>query len=282
MNPPFSDERAEREWAVSHLPEYLLGRLDIDQTERLGTAVALLPGLLEDVEEAEEELIEQYLDDHLSSEDRVHFERQYVNGDDLENQDKLRLHQALRSSELRRELEPAPPLPVRLTRPRMLTLVAAAACLVAVVFAALYHHESRRLGEALAALKRRPAPVQRGPQGPPGGLPGGGDFEQPAGIEPDGGLVLPAALSGSTTVRVAGQPARLIWPGVPDYRKQYRIRIDAASGEEKTSALLTPRDNAIAFSPGQTEKMPLPWDVFVLTANDAGAKILAHYLLVKP
>jgi hypothetical protein len=45
---------------------------------------------------------------------------------------------------------------------------------------------------------------------------------------------------------------------------------------------LTPRDNAIAFPPGQPETMSPPWDVYMLTANEAGANVLAQNPLVKP
>lgn len=281
MSTQSGDERTERDWATAHFREYLLGRLNLDDAERLTTSVALLPGLIDDLEYAEEELIEAYLDARLAGDDRLHFEREYVRRNDQENWAKLRLHQALRSPELRRELAPLPvperPALVRMPPVRVLGWVAVAASLAAIVLGTLYLQQSWQLAEALAALKLHQGPLQPGPRVPRSVPPT--NLEQPAGLEPDGGLILPAPVAGTATVRVSGQPTRLTWSHVSDYRKRYRFRVYAANGEEITSPLVTPRDNAIAFSPGQ---LPLPWDVFISAANEGGAKVLAHYVLVKP
>jgi hypothetical protein len=199
------------------------------------------------------------------------FEAQYLHGRDSESLAKLRLHQALRSPELKERLEPARVAPAR--RPFLLSwrVAAVAASLAALVFATLYGIESHRLAGLLAAANSKRIIVPgHAEQEPP--------VEQPAGLTPSGGLVLPPS-SGELTLRVGKPPSSLTWTSVPDYRDQYRIRIDASSGQEISSGPLTPKDNAVEYAPADPAALTLPWDVFVLAPAGKAERVLAHYIL---
>jgi hypothetical protein len=275
MSEQSDSQVAERDWARTRFREYLLGRLDMEESERLTTAVALLPGLVDDLEEAEEELIETYLNNRLRGDDQIQFERQYVHGNDEDNKGKLRLQQALRSPELKSHLKLPDPVPVRVRRGIVLGLAALAASVAAIVLAVLYQQQSQQLATALAKLKSQEAPIRqpRTPQPAP---------EERAGLPPIDGVRLPAGAAGTIIINVASQPRNLIWTPVPDYRSQYRIRVYASSGEERTSPLLTPKDNAVEYSLDNPSTLVLPLDVFVLGPSGTGEKALAHYVLAKP
>lgn len=261
-----------RNWANQNFREYLLGRLSMDDTERLTTAVALIPGLVDDLEDAEEELIESYLDSRMPAGDRESFEAQYARGTDPECAAKFRLQQELRGPELARLLEPARPVIVPNRSARLWRIAAVAAAVVAIVLAVLYGVRVNRLAGELEALKSRPVPApQRGPQPPE-------PQEQPAGLTPDGGLILPAA-SATAVLQTPKPPGALIWSPVPDYRTRYVMRVDSASGEERTSDPLTPKDNQVQFAPADAAALTLPWDVFVLSAPGKDQKVLGHYIL---
>ncbi len=288
MREPSANQVREKQWAEAHFREYLLGLLTPDEDERLTTAVALTPGLVDDLEEAEEDLIETYLDGGLAGDDRQRFEAQYIQGPDLENRAKLRLHRELRSPQHRRELKLEPDRPARAPRAGIWAwrLLAVAASAMAIVFGVLLAQQSRQLATALAALRNRPAPAPlRGPEAPRKEQAKSNPNdrrtpeEQPAGSNPSEGILLPQA-SGTATVQIAVPPVRLIW-AVPDYRHQYRFRIYTSSGRELTSPALTPRDNAVEYSPDNPRELILPWDVFVLGPAGTDERVLVHYILTR-
>ena len=252
----FFDETAERAWASARFYEYLLGKLDAGGSERMAEAVAVVPGLIDELDAEEERLIDHFLDDRLSPADRELFEAKYVHGDDEDHLAAFRLRQALRSPEMKQLLEPRKPV---LVRPSAWAPLAIAASADAAVFAALYVHQSRQLDTAIAALKS----FQRQPT------------EQPAGQTPGEAVTL----AGTSAIHVQNPPTALRW-NVPDYRVQYRMRIYAAGGDPVTSLLRTPRDNAISFAPDRPETRPLPWQIFILPA--AGENVIAHFAIVRP
>jgi hypothetical protein len=271
---PLADESAERAWAIARFREYLLGRLNADDNERLTMDVAVYSGLVDDLEDTESDLIDQYLDSRLSSDEQGQFERQYVHTNDLDNQDKLQLQRALRSKEVERLVEASRPSPIPRPRLAAWSLVAASAALIAVgVFAGIYYFKSRELAAALAELRVKQAPPPIGQQNPQ---------EQQAGSSSPEGLVLSARISGTGTVYVAAPPERLIWTPVLDYRASYRFRIYSSDGSEITSPPVTPRNNAIDYPVENSSSLPLPWDIFVLSGDTASERVLAHYVIRKP
>jgi len=268
------DERTEREWVKPRFRDYVLGRLSDDDTERLTGAVAIYAGLIDQLDDAEGELIDAYLDHQLSSEEQDHFERQYVHTRDLDNRAKLELQRALRSQDAHRA-EARQPSPGRtlfaLPRPVTIGAAVAAAVLIA-VFAGLYYAKSRQLAVALAELKsKQTVPVPRNDIPP----------ERPAGSSTPDGLILSARISGTGTVAVAAPPSRLIWAPVPDYRERYRFRIYSAGGAVANSAALAPKNDAIAYDIENPAALTLPWDVFVLNASGGSERALAHYVIRK-
>ncbi|HLJ51204.1 MAG TPA: hypothetical protein VKU01_34585 [Bryobacteraceae bacterium] len=268
MSQPLEDDLNKRRWAEARFRRFFLGQLDLDEAERVAVAAALIPGLSLDMGAAEEELIEQYLDHRLPPDENTAFEAQYLNGWDPDNRAKLRMRQAVRSPQVQQVLHPAKIRPSPLRRQPILgwRTVALAASIVAVIFATLYVVDSHRFDSLLAMFRGRGA---SGPQK--------SNLEQPAGLTASGGLILPAA-SGGLNLRLGKAPQSLAWI-VPDYQRQYRLRIDAASGQEIVSEPLTPKDNAIEYSPPNVSALALPWDIFVLGPVGAGQKILAHYTL---
>ena len=262
---------SERHWARSHFRLYLLRRLDEAGEERLHAALPLVPGLVDDLRDAEERLIQGWLDGELDPHDGADFERYYVNGTES-NRIKLKLHRSLRLPEARLAGEPtrtsAAPLPVRRPIARAWVAATVAATILMCVFGWLWFRTTRqnsRLRDELARLQSpRTMPV-----------------EQPAGASPDGGLLLPASGS-EIRLTVSTAPSRLIWSPVPDYRSQYRIRVRSSGGRESTSPPLTPRENAVEYALDHASQLPLPWDVSVLGPGGPGGKVLAHYTLVEP
>jgi len=277
MDEHSQDEVKEVDWAKAHFREYLLGRLSLDETERVATAVALIPGLVDEMEDTEEDLIEAYLEQSLPGAERAEFEAQYVHGADPESRAKFRLHEELRSPELKRIMEPAGPIPISAPRPNSAwRLMAVAASVVALFFLLLYVQRSRELSTVVTALKSRPNASEETKSSPQRSR---GPVEQTAGSNPSEGLSLPP-VSTTTTIPMASPPSRLIW-SVPDYRSQYRIRVYTANAQERTSPPLTPKDNAVEYSPGSPQTLMLPWDVFVLGPLGKDEKVLAHYVLTK-
>jgi hypothetical protein len=267
---PFDDPAAERDWAKPRFREYLLGSFSQDETYRMASALALISGLMDELEDVETQLIENYLDGKLPEPELRQFETQYVHTREEHQLGKLKLREALRSPEVARVLEPPKPVLIPRTSPG-LRLATAAAVVAAFLFGSLYYIKSRELDSLIADLNRRPR-IQRPDNPPP---------EQPAGNTIDG-LILSPGASGTTTVTVSNPPARLMWTPVPDYRASYRIRIYAATGEEQTSPSLTPKDNTIDYAPDHASALTLPWDVFILTPNAGGERALAHYVIRKP
>jgi hypothetical protein len=253
------DESVERTWARPRFREYLLGHLDETESERMEEAVAVISGLIDELQLGEERLIDEYLDGKLDGVDREYFKTQYLDGADQDNHAAFRLREAMRSPEMKKLIEPVRPFRAR---PSVWAPVAIAASAAAVAFGTLYLHQSHELEKAVATLKS----LEGGTRQP---------VEQPAGQSPQEAVTL----SGAETVHVANPPATLIWTTVPDYRVQYRMRLYFTGSDVITSPLLTPRDNAITFSPEHSETHTLPWHVFILPA--VGDTVIAHFVLVK-
>jgi hypothetical protein len=151
----------------------------------------------------------------------------------------------------------------------------AAVLLAGVLGLLLYREasENARLRTGLAKLDTKSGAGTNGSHAAP--------IEQQAGISAQGGLNLAAGDSGKI-LRVPSAPDRLIWSPVPDYRAQYRVRVDSSSGgQEQSSSLLTPKDNSIEYAPDRSAPLPLPWDVSILTPEGAHEKIVARYTLIK-
>lgn len=258
------DEFAEREWAKVRFTEYLLGRLDPEDTERFTMAVAVYSGLIDDLEDAEAELIRRYLDNGLSGEERSRFEAQYVHTGNLDRRAKLGVERALRSSQAGQAVRAMPRERPRL---RLVSSVAAAALIAAVVFGVLYYLKSRELVEVLTRLHAPQTPLT-----PPNETP----REQPAGSSSPEGLLLSARIAGTGIVTASDPPPRLTWTPVPDYRARYRFRI-YAGGREISSEPLAPKNNAIEYA--VPNPPALPWDIFVLGEN---GRTFAHYIVRKP
>jgi hypothetical protein len=295
------DDAAEPEWAAARFRPYLLGQLELDDAQRVATAVALIPGFIDQLDQFEEDLIEAYLDLRLGPVEKTAFETEYERGADAEKLAKLRLHEALRSPELRQLIRSAQPEPEQPERPQTeavpserdalksriprrpfwswQTAALGAACAAAIMLAALYQNQSQKLNDALTKLNPKQAPPASIAE-PPAAV------EQPAGVTSTGGLVLPPA---SGTVQTEKPPSSVIYSPVPDYRQQYEIRIYAASGQVASSGALVPKDNAVEYSPANAQALALPWDVFVIEPPGNGppgngppgnqAKMLAHYVL---
>ncbi len=292
------DDATEREWAAARFRPYLLGQLELDDAERVATAVALIPGFVDQLDQFEEDLIEAYLDRRLGQVEKTAFQAEYERGSDAEKLAKLRLHEALRSSELKQLIQPeaAAPEPA-LSEPAepewnapksrdgrrpfwsWQTAAPALACSSGdpagrCVPKPIAKKLERRFDEI--SPKQAPASVTE----PPAAV------EQPAGVTSTGGLVLPPA---SGTVQTEKPPSSVIYSPVPDYRQQYEIRIYAASGQVESSGALVPKDNAVEYSPANAPALALPWDVFVIELPGIEppgngppgnqAKVLAHYVL---
>lgn len=268
-----NDESSERSWAKGRFRQYLLGKLDKAESERVSADVAVYPGLIDDLDDVESGLINEYLDRRLSPEESSQFESQYVHTDDLDNQGKLQLQKALRSKEVQALV--GEPQPMRRPRPRLEILslaVAAAAVIALVALGGLYYLQSRELATALAELRARQP--RQGPQQ--------NQQEQQAGQSSPEGLTLSARIAGTGTATVSAPPARLIWTPVPDYQQRYRFRIYSSEGGVITSPPLDARNNAIEYPLENPASHPLPWDVFVLTGDTATERAVAHYIVRKP
>ncbi|MGA2601276.1 MAG: hypothetical protein ABSH09_30295 [Bryobacteraceae bacterium] len=263
-----ASELAEKEWAKAHFRDFLLHRLDLSGEDRVMEAIALIPGLAYDLDEAEGNLIEEWIDGHMPAYEIEIFERHYVNGT-VDNLAKVRVYQALRSPELKKLGEEAEPkvVPIRRPFPRSSILIAAAAA-VLVLFSVLQYTQYLQIASLkieLAKLRNQPGPA---------------NVEQQAGMTPDGGLPLDAGDSGKT-LSVPTTPVRLSWSLVPDYRGQYRIRVGAAGGREQTSPLLTPANNSVAYTLNDPAALALPWQVTILAVKGAEERVLARYTIVK-
>jgi hypothetical protein len=269
----------ERQWAQTRFRNYLLHRLTEEDEERILDAVVRLPGLADELEDAEERLIELWLDGRMAPDDHEEFQRYYVNGTET-NRARLAVFQALRTAQSQRRDESprrvkAPiPFPGRAQAGWAAGVVAAV--LLACVLGMLLYREAgqnARLRTDLAKLRSNPLSGQQRQQTLP--------TEQQAGMSSQGGLNLAPGDSGKL-LRIPSLPSRLIWNPVPDYRAQYRIRVSSSSGgQEQVSPLLTPRDNSVEYAPDQSSPMPLPWDIAVLTPDGGHEKVVARYTLAK-
>jgi hypothetical protein len=274
---------AARQWAQARFHDYLLHRLSEDEEERVIGALVQIPGLAQGLTDAEERLIQSWIAQQLPAEDREAFQRYYVEGSEA-NRSKVSVYRALHAGRADRRLRPSAqaPIPFPSRVPARWIAGAAAASLLAGCLAVFLYMEARensRLRSDLARLSRQPP---TGPSGPRGSSGGQQPPEQPAGLNPQGGLTLDPSDSGRR-LAIAAIPDRLIWSPVPDYRAQYRIRVtSSATGLEQTSALLTPQDNAIDYQPERSGAMPLPWEVSILRPAGANHTVVARYTLVKP
>jgi hypothetical protein len=261
----------------------------------LTMAVALLPGLADDLDDVEEELIEEYLDKKLSARDLAGFQSQYVEGDQ-ENRGKLAVQEMLRRPEAIPDFEVQPETaiaasspPLRSASPRLAWTLAVAASIAAVAFGSLFFNQSRQLNKALADLRTQhekknalePEPHDARKEGPvitPKGP--AAPQEQAAGFPSGDGLTLRAGASPGKTVAVATAPRRLIWAPVPDDHAEYRIEVRSANGATESSLLIDPRDGAIAYQIVDPAALELPWQVLI-TGSPDNSKILGSYKVAK-
>ena len=79
---------------ISYLKRYLLGDIAEDQARDIGERMLIEDEYVDQVDRSEDELIEDYLDDSLSSEDRARFENHFLNAP--EHRERLRFAEALR------------------------------------------------------------------------------------------------------------------------------------------------------------------------------------------
>lgn len=73
-------DSAERQWAQARFHDYLLHRLGEEDGERMIDAVVQIPGVADELDSAEEGLIQLWLDRRISPDDLEAFQRYYVNG----------------------------------------------------------------------------------------------------------------------------------------------------------------------------------------------------------
>jgi hypothetical protein len=281
-------DAGERQWAKAHFHDYLLHRLGPEEEDRVIAALATIPGLADDLEAAEEGLIETWLERRLAAGDLREFERWYVNGSEAARA-KLEVHRALRSAQLRREFRPVRPAPIRMPsrphRPVAWAAAIAASLLAGVSTLFLYQQvrQNSRMESELAELRTQPnAAFGRAlvPEPQERRNPGRQAAQQASPVLREGFML--AANESGTAYTVAAAPGRLIWSPAPDDRSPYLIRVRSANGHEQTSPPLTPRDGAVEYPLARNVRLPLPWTVLILRAGGDREEVLAQYTLGRP
>ena len=283
------ERTSETGWARENFRPYLFHRLSEEDEERLHSGLALTPELNDELDDAEAGLIREGLSGKLAGQDHEDFERFYVKGAESDRI-KVKLERCLRLPEAQEPVSQAPIVPFSRPIPVSFYALAAAAVVLMCVGGVALYRESRhirQLESELTNLKSELAARQK--QGGTNPNPERANQEpdkrkkpeeQKAGETTSGGVELPAKSSGARLV-VSSVPSRLIWRPVPDYRADYRIRIRAANGLERTSPLLTPRDFAVEYQPENAAALPFPWEVLVLGPSGQESEI-ARYTLVNP
>jgi len=295
MGDASSYQVSEREWALPRFRDHLLGRLADADDERLTTAVVLVEGLGHDLDDAEQVLIDEYLDGRLRADEVERFRQLYERGDE-DNRAKLMLQRALRSPDFATQPRPAERrVDMWRSRNSLLVLATAASLMIATTLAIFYVRQNRELTDTLATVrslrqtKTPPGRVEpsRGPiEAKDGGtkVPPKTNGKQPpveqlAGESGDGATILQAGAPSGSTFFVSAPPRRLMWTPVPDYQSQYRIRVRPAAGDEETSEPLDSKNTAVEFQLMNPDSLVLPWEVIVLSGDDKD--VLARYTIAR-
>jgi len=242
-------------WARDHFHPYLLLRLNEDDDERMHDALARAPSLADELEDAEEALMDEWIDCRMNDADRADFERIYVSGAEF-NRAKLVTRKMLRLPAA--AVQPAPRSEWRV---RPLVWVAACALVMAGVFSLLWYRHTQNRAQVVQA----PPSVHR-------------VEERPAGETAGDAFRLPAGTS-DQTLTVAAAPRGLVWGPVPDYRIRYRLHIQSKDGE-RLSPWLDSHANDISFEIPETQRLTLPWRVSVL--SERGGQPLVSFTLTRP
>jgi hypothetical protein len=248
-------EPAELQWARAHVRPWLLGRLSEPDEDRFDEAVSLSPDFPYELDEAEEAMISAYIEGSLAISEREAFVRIYVSGPEYKRT-RLRVQQALQAERGRE------PMPMPAAEPRAIPLLrilfgrslapALVAALVLIGLFAFYWQWQNR-SHTRQEIAKQPAQ------------------EQPAGDTQENALVLDGSSATGSPAVVKAAPVSIVWT-VPDYSVRYRIRVSFATGAELTSPPLEPKDNAVSFPMGSAPAVPLPWNVFLLNAQDGSVR----------